>query len=108
MYQQINDIINKAVNNYTDKLIDTYNLDRQELQNLWKEVCTSSQYSINTKNPSPAKKTVSEKKSNTVYGTCPYVITRGSRSGEECGIKTKDGRYFAQNIRNMKIRNQKK
>ena len=73
LYQQINDIINKAVND-ADKLIDTYNLDRQELQNLWKEVCTSSQYSINTK-PFSCEKKVSEKKSNTVYGTCPYVIT---------------------------------
>lgn len=105
LYSQINNVINTAINNYSDKIVETFdNVSKQELSEIWKQVCNNSQYNINpTKSapeiskPSPVNYSPVNSTSSTIgstTGTCPYIITRGRRSGDECGVKTRGGKTY--------------
>jgi len=82
---QIKNLIQTVVQNYTQKIADQYDIDIQELTDIWKDVS-------GTTVPKP-RNFVTKKSSGSTDGEdgCPYKFIKGGREGELCGAKPKDG-----------------
>ena len=89
--QELLDIVDKHIDNFIDKISDQYDIEKEELEELWTSSKTSS-----IKKPvkitqevvsKPTPKVVTENNGT----TCPYVYAKGSNAGEVCGCKIRSG-----------------
>ena len=97
LYQKINDVIQQSVQEYIHNISEKYDLDEIELLALWNNIELEGQ-----------KKKVVERKveinhdecndqpaeDDTNVQGCPYVFTKGTLSGKECGCKPKNNTIF--------------
>ena len=85
---EIENVIQKSINNFMNRVSKKYNLDYNELLELWDNktdnITTQSKTSASSSNrPSPTKTD-----SGSSEG-CPYIYTKGEKEGETCNIKPK-------------------
>ena len=105
--KNINDIVSQSIQDFVQRIADTYELDPEDIMNLWDDhVSESAKKSLpksvpkSVKKPSPAKSTTSEisnsssiKSKDTGLG-CPYVFARGENKGQVCGCKPQNGNNY--------------
>jgi len=90
LLNSIENIINKIVNEYNSKLVEKYNLDSTDLQELWKDISgTNSKKNKSETSSVKSEKSVKSKKK--IEGGCPYVFIKGKDEGTTCGSKPKSG-----------------
>ena len=91
MNQELLDIVDKHIDNFIDKISDQYDIEKEELEELWANNKVSSiQKPIKTTQEvvtKPTPKVVTENNGT----TCPYVYAKGSNAGEICGCKIRSG-----------------
>ena len=93
-------IIDKRINEYISNIAYIYDLDENELKNIWYEEekinNKVSEPKINNKVSEPKiNNKVSEPKINkNSCSGCPYIFTKGVNSGEMCGSKPKNGATY--------------
>ena len=93
-------IIDKRINEYISNIAYIYDLDENELKNIWYEEPKInnkvSEPKINNKVSEPKiNNKVSEPKINkNSCSGCPYIFTKGVNSGEICGSKPKNGATY--------------
>ena len=112
MNQMINTIIEKNITDYITKISRKYNLDTEELTNIWDEMQNKESKKVRSKSKddskddssadesdssenkkSKTKKVVSNKEKPEKI-VCSYIFTKGNRLNETCGCKTKDDSLF--------------
>tara|TARA_A100001011_G_C14318317_1_gene849079 strand:- start:5026 stop:5886 length:861 start_codon:yes stop_codon:yes gene_type:complete len=94
--------IDDTIKKYTEVLANKFNLEKSELYQIWIDVKienNTTQSSIeeekSTVKKMPEKKIVLSKDTQIKTSlTCPYVFTKGSRCGEQCGCKPKNGNKY--------------
>ena len=105
--KNIDDIISQSIQDFVQRIADTYELDPEDIMSLWDDhvsepVKKSVPKSVPkvVKKPSPAKSTTSEvsnsssiKSKDTGLG-CPYVFARGENKGQVCGCKPQNGNKY--------------
>src|SRR5210317_1780997 len=105
LFETIENTINQAIKDFTDRIAEKHNLDSSELLSLWESRNilistnnkTEKKYSNkkseikSSKKPSAAKSDISSKSD---FIGCPYLFTKGSREGECCGSKPKNGAVY--------------
>jgi hypothetical protein len=91
MNQELLDIVDKHIDNFISKISDQYDIEKEELEELWASNKSSSiQKPIKTTQEvvaKPTPKVVTENNGT----TCPYVYAKGSNAGEVCGCKIRSG-----------------
>ncbi len=96
LYQKINDVIQQSVHEYIHNISEKYDLDEIELLAIWnnielngqkKKVIESNDESNEDDNEQPVE-------DDTNIQGCPYVFTKGTLSGKECGCKPKNNTIF--------------
>ena len=114
--KSIDDIISQSIQDFVQRIADTYELDAEDIMSLWddnvpssakkptksesKSESKSKSISKVVEKASPAKSTTSEvSKSSSIKSTdtglvCPYVFARGENKGEMCGCKPKNGNKY--------------
>ena len=112
--KSIDDIVSQSIQDFVQRIADTYELDAEDIMSLWDDNVSSSAKTSPKKptktspksvpkvveKPSPAKSTTSEvSKSSSIKSTdtglvCPYVFARGENKGEVCGCKPKNGNKY--------------
>jgi hypothetical protein len=97
--------IKEAIQVYSDKISEKYDIDYEELQEIWNNL--SFDIKLTSKNKETVKKSPVQKKENKTEkqnkkekdgddeadedDRCPYVFTKGKNSGQSCNAKLKDG-----------------
>ena len=87
LFEQLESLIQNTIQNYAQQIAEKYEIDQEELLDLWKEVSgTVAQLK-------PIKRKTPPKKSAASSGGpgCPYVFVKGGREGESCGKNPVDG-----------------
>lgn len=100
MMKSIETAILKIVHEYNERICEKYELNMEELENLWKEVSGSEapkkrgpvKKKDDDSTPSTPKK--SKSKSKDVEGCCPYVFIKGKNEGQTCNSKPKEGATY--------------
>lgn len=103
--KSIDDIVSQSIQDFVQRIADTYELDAEDIMSLWDDNVSSSAKKPKSvpkavEKPSPAKSTTSEvSKSSSIKSTdtglvCPYVFARGENKGEVCGCKPKNGNKY--------------
>jgi len=97
--------VKEAFEEFAELVSDKYNLDMNELVELWNQTCNSIQLTTTKKDSIVKKSTIPSSKtiitpipsSNTSdSGGCKHIMIRGERKGQNCGVKTsKDNSYCA-------------
>jgi len=101
---QIQNIIDMSIGMFIKNVSEKYEIDKEELEKLWKGVNVSEtpnsfvtqqqpqqkKTTIITK-PSPSK---TDSSSNGTSEGCPYVYTKGEKEGQVCNTKAKGGVVF--------------
>ncbi len=109
----IENTLNLMVDLYSDAIVKKYNIDKDELKQLWTEVSGSSiNTSLNKKNSKAVTKSKTSKKEKsddvesvkseesdksaktTDGATCPYKFTKGKNPGSLCGCKPKKNSVY--------------
>lgn len=106
--------IKEAIQVYSDKISEKYDIDSKELQEIWNnlsfDIKLTSKNKENKENKETVKKSPVQKKENKTEkqnkkekdgddeadeadedDRCPYVFTKGKNSGQSCNAKLKDG-----------------
>lgn len=100
LMKSIETAILKIVHEYNERICEKYELNMEELEELWKEVSSGE---APKKKRGPAKKKddstpstpkESKAKSKEVEGGCPYVFIKGKNEGQTCNSKPKDGATY--------------
>ena len=79
-------IIDECIDKYNNKIASKYDLDVEELNELWKNI---------SKDEKVVEKKVVEKVSPVGSSNCcPYVFAKGANAGEQCGCKPKNGAVY--------------
>lgn len=95
--ESIQQAINQAIDIYTENISNKYNINKQDLVDIWNQLepkkppsatPTSLIKPIPTSSP-PVKDTNIEKPSG-----CPYLFTKGAREGEACNSKPVKGEVY--------------
>jgi len=98
--KSIETAILKIVHEYNERICEKYELNMEELEELWKEVSGGE---APKKKRGPAKKKddstpstpkESKAKSKEVEDGCPYVFIKGKNEGQTCNSKPKDGATY--------------
>ena len=112
LFEIIENTINQAIKDFTNRIAEKHNLDSDELLSLWEyknllgsnpsilsstNNKTEKKYSNkkseikSSKKPSATKSDISSKSD---FIGCPYLFTKGNREGECCGSKPKNGAVY--------------
>ena len=101
LLQEIGANIRVSVHNYVRIISDKYDLDFDELINMWENSNTSTPKStpkMSTPKTTTPKTTTpktttpkSPSEASSSSDGCPYVYTKGEKEGQSCGIKPKGG-----------------
>ena len=108
MNQMINTIIEKNITDYITKISKKYNLDTEELTNIWDEMQNKESKKVRSKSKDDSSADESDSSENKKSKTkkvvsknekpekmvCSYIFTKGNRLNETCGCKTKDDSLF--------------
>ena len=86
----IENAVNNAIEEYSNLIVNKYNLDPKELEEIWNSVC-KTKITVNTKKCSNVKTDLKPSVKNESSDGCPYVFTKGKNSGEICNGKQKNG-----------------
>lgn len=100
LMQEIQNSIDKSINIFVDRVSKKYNLNHEELLELWGNNTnhTTTQYkpiataivkpisASSSNRPSPTK---TDSGSSSKGEGCPYIYTKGEKEGETCNIKPK-------------------
>ena len=86
--QEIENVIKKSIVIFVNRVSKKYNLDCEELLQLWDNktdntTIPSKPSASSSNKTSPAKTDVGSSEG------CPYVYTKGEKEGETCNIKPK-------------------
>lgn len=86
LFKQLEILIQDTIQDYTQKIAETHDIDQEELLQLWKDVSGSvvKKKTVTKKPPSDTEEVGNDE-------GCPYKITKGAREGEICGAKPKNG-----------------
>ena len=92
---QIECIIQEAINTFSNKIADTYDIKQEDLIDLWR-ITTGMDYSIHQSSPDDTKPIPkhTKKLSTCSEGSCPYIFVKGAREGQRCGSKGKNGGVY--------------
>jgi hypothetical protein len=85
LFKTIQSTINQSIENYIDRIVEKYSLDKGELMNLWIGHSTFSQDN---------GKTIEKKMQNNDSIRCLYIPSRGKNSGQQCTVKPKHGGQY--------------
>jgi hypothetical protein len=106
LVNSINDSVSKAVSNYTKKIAKNFNLDEDELMELWNNLEVSSKAKPEGSKAKPegskakpegskAKSTDEEKvksaRPDSSGSSCPYIYKKGVKQNQACGNKSRTG-----------------
>ena len=84
----IEDVIKNAIEEYSNLISNKFGIESEELENLWNNVSSNMKISVSKKTKS---KSVDDTKDTIINNsnTCPYVFSKGEKTGEVCGGKPK-------------------
>lgn len=106
LMEEIQNTIDKSINIFVDRVSKKYNLNHEELLELWNNNTDhTTEYNTTIVKPivKPIVKSISASSSNRPSPTktdsgssgkgegCPYIYTKGEKEGETCNIKPKGG-----------------
>ena len=85
--------IKNAFEEFSKIISIKYDIDSEELENIWNSVSTDMKISIVIKNENVNKAKISSPKKKVEISSdeCPYTFTRGDNKDTKCGSKTKSG-----------------
>lgn len=95
----IQQAINQAIEVYTENIATKYNLDKQELIDMWNQIDTKKQSASSSSLiklitlPPPSKPSPQTVDNEKTIG-CPYLFTKGAREGELCNSKPTKGETY--------------
>jgi hypothetical protein len=95
MINSITSIIEKTIDDYINKIVSKYDLDKDELLKIWNELDTPKE--VLPKEVVPKEvvpKEVVPKEVVPKNNACAYVFTKGANAGEQCTCKPKDGAMY--------------
>ena len=109
---QLLNIVNKEVNNFISKISERYNIEKNELEDIWNgklnkkpikitetssksspEISSESSPEISSESSPESSPKKSSETSNENCG-CPYEFTKGKDKGKQCGSKPKGGKVY--------------
>ena len=101
LYQKINDLIQQSVQEYIHNISNKYDLDEIELLAIWNNIELDGQKKKVVERKVEKKVEIPDDNCNdqpaeddTNVQGCPYVFTKGTLSGKECGCKPKSNTIF--------------
>jgi hypothetical protein len=94
-------IIDECIDKYNNKIASKYDLDVEELNELWKNISKDEKVVEKkvVEKKVVEKKVVEKKVVEKVSpvgssNCCPYVLAKGTNAGEQCGCKPKNGAVY--------------
>ena len=90
---EIASMLDVYVRDYIKKVSDKHDVSESELLNEWDEYSKTKE-SKTVEKPIVVKTVKPVKDSSEKVGGCPYVFSKGEKSGKMCGTKSKDGSLY--------------
>lgn len=87
----IQQAVNQVINIFTENIANKYNLDKQELIDIWNQIDSKQPPTITSAPPPSIQNTDTDVQKPT---GCPYLFTKGAREGELCNCKPIKGETY--------------
>jgi hypothetical protein len=100
LMEEIKTSINRSVETFIEKVATKYNLNNEDLMNIWDQTssCVADTKIISKPSVKIVKETVRASPTKTEGSSsgdgCPYIYTKGEKEGQSCNIKPKGGTVF--------------
>ena len=90
--QGLESIIKNAIEEYSKKISEKYNINEHDLIDIWNNVSNNLKLSASTSKLPVVSKT--DIPNPDVNSCCPYIFIKGARQDEKCGGKVKIGNNY--------------